>query len=134
MTDIAAQNYPVAMTLSPPGRRSSRFWAVPLLGYLVKGLILIPHLIILEVLAIAVSLAELVIWIPVLFTARYPPDWDIRTSSAATCAGQPVSRCTFYGLTLIPTRPSASTRRATCTFNVQNQAVVSSRSCLLAEL
>ncbi len=73
MTDIATPNYPVAMTLSPPVG-SSRFWAVPLIGYLVKGLILIPHLIILEVLAIAVSLAELVIWIPVLFTARYP-DW-----------------------------------------------------------
>ena len=74
MTDVATTSYPVAMTLSPPVG-SSRFWAVPLIGYLVKGLILIPHLIILEVLAIAVGFAELVIWIPVLFTARYP-DWE----------------------------------------------------------
>jgi hypothetical protein len=65
--------YPVRMTLSPPDG-STRFWAVPLIGFLVKGLVLIPHLIILYVVGLVVGLAELFIWIPVLFTARYP-DW-----------------------------------------------------------
>ena len=74
MTELAATpRYPVAMTLSPP-EDSSRLWAVPLFGFLIKCLILIPHLIVLYVLGIAVAFAELVIWIPVLFTARYP-DW-----------------------------------------------------------
>lgn len=74
MTELAVTpRYPVAMTLSPP-EDSSRLWAVPLFGFLIKCLILIPHLIVLYVLGIAVAFAELVIWIPVLFTARYP-DW-----------------------------------------------------------
>jgi hypothetical protein len=74
MTEIAGTPaYPVAMTLSPPDG-STRFWAVPLIGFLVKALILIPHVIILVVLGIAVGFCQLVIWIPVLFTARYP-DW-----------------------------------------------------------
>ncbi|MBV9324867.1 MAG: DUF4389 domain-containing protein [Chloroflexi bacterium] len=59
------------MTLSPPVG-STRFWAVPVLGFLIKLLILIPHLIVIYVLGIALFFAELVIWIPVLFTARYP--------------------------------------------------------------
>jgi hypothetical protein len=40
----------------------------------VKGIILIPHAVVLYVLVIVLSLAHLVIWIPVLFTGKYP-DW-----------------------------------------------------------
>src|SRR5215471_21511307 len=41
MTELAVTpRYPVAMTLSPP-EDSSRLWAVPLFGFLVKCLILI---------------------------------------------------------------------------------------------
>jgi hypothetical protein len=53
---------------------SNRLWAIPLLGIWIKGIILIPHFIILYVLGFAVGVCQLVIWIPVLFTGRYP-DW-----------------------------------------------------------
>jgi hypothetical protein len=72
-TNEMSMAYPVRMTLSQP-EGSTRFWAVPLIGFLIKWLILIPHLIVLYVLGITVFLAVLIIWIPVLFTARYP-DW-----------------------------------------------------------
>lgn len=48
------------------------FWAVPLIGLIAKVIILIPHLIVLSLLRSAVGLAHLVIWVPVLFTGRYP--------------------------------------------------------------
>jgi hypothetical protein len=51
-----------------------RFWAIPIIGFMVKGLILIPHLIVLYVLFIVLGIAHCFIWIPVLFTGRYP-DW-----------------------------------------------------------
>jgi hypothetical protein len=71
MTELAPAAYPVRMTLTPP-EGSSRFWAVPLVGFLVKAIILIPHFIVIYVLGLVVALAQLVIWIPVLFTGRYP--------------------------------------------------------------
>jgi hypothetical protein len=73
MTEMATTAYPVALTLSPPPT-STRFWAVPLIGFLIKGLILIPHLMVIYILGLALGIAELFIWIPVLFTGRYP-DW-----------------------------------------------------------
>jgi Domain of unknown function (DUF4389) len=73
MTELAPTAYPVRMTLTPP-EGSSRFWAVPLIGFLVKAIILIPHFIVIYVLGLVVVLAQLVIWIPVLFTGHYP-DW-----------------------------------------------------------
>jgi hypothetical protein len=53
---------------------SNRFWAIPIIGVLVKLIILIPHLIILYVLGVVVGITQLVIWIWVLFGGRYP-DW-----------------------------------------------------------
>jgi hypothetical protein len=51
---------------------SSRFFAIPFIGVFVKGIILIPHFIVLYVLSIVVALCQLVVWIPVLFTGQYP--------------------------------------------------------------
>jgi len=73
VTELTPGAYPVALTaVRPPS--SSRFWAIPIIGILVKGIILIPHFIILYVLGIVLGIAHLVIWIPVLFMGRYP-DW-----------------------------------------------------------
>jgi Domain of unknown function (DUF4389) len=72
-TELAASAYPVDLGLSRPVA-SARFWAIPLIGIFVKGIILIPHLIIIYVLTYVVGLVQLVIWIPVLFGGRYP-DW-----------------------------------------------------------
>jgi Domain of unknown function (DUF4389) len=66
-------DYPIALIAERPPE-SSRFWAIPIVGYVAKIIILIPHAFILYVLYLVVLLAQLVIWIPVLFTARYP-DW-----------------------------------------------------------
>lgn len=59
----------------PP--RNSRWWAVPLLGYAVKAIILIPHLVVLSVLGSIAAILMLVLWIPVLFGGSYP-DWGLR--------------------------------------------------------
>jgi len=73
MTELASTAYPVVMgTARPPS--SSRFWAIPIIGFIVKGIILIPHFIVLYVLNIVVGLAHLIIWIFVLGTGHYP-DW-----------------------------------------------------------
>ncbi len=53
---------------------SNRFYAIPAVGILVKYIILIPHFIVLYVLALVVGVLVLVTWIPVLFTGQYP-DW-----------------------------------------------------------
>ena len=73
MAELTTGTYSVALTaVRPPS--SSRFWAIPIIGILVKTIILIPHFIILYVLGIVVNVAQLVIWVPVLFMGGYP-DW-----------------------------------------------------------
>jgi hypothetical protein len=56
----------------PRPQSSSRFFAVPIVGILVKCILLIPHFIVLYVLGFVVALCHLVIWIPVLFAGTYP--------------------------------------------------------------
>jgi hypothetical protein len=73
MADVGTGTYPIVLGLSRP-LSSNRLWAIPFFGLLVKLIILIPHFIVLYVLSIVLYLAHLVIWIPVLFTGRYP-DW-----------------------------------------------------------
>jgi|ERR1051326_714967 hypothetical protein len=73
MAELTAGGYPIAYTTTRP-LSNNRFWAIPIIGILVKAIILIPHFIILYVLGIVVGIAQLVIWIWVLFGGRYP-DW-----------------------------------------------------------
>jgi hypothetical protein len=63
-----------AQMLFQPAPTAGRLYAIPLLGYVIRAVVLIPHLIILYVLTLLAFLAILVTWIPVLFTGRYP-DW-----------------------------------------------------------
>ena len=63
--------YPVQVEFAVPDR-SNRFWAVPLLGILIKLIVLIPHLILLYVLGVVAGIVQLVLWIPVLFGGTYP--------------------------------------------------------------
>jgi len=51
---------------------TQRLWAFPILGILIKYLMLIPHLIVLAVLGLFVGVLQYVIWIFVLFTGQYP--------------------------------------------------------------
>lgn len=50
----------------------SRLWGIPLLGVLVRSILLIPHYIVLAFYTMAVGLLLLVMWIPVLVNGRYP--------------------------------------------------------------
>lgn len=52
--------------------RIGNLWGIPILGYLVRYLVLIPHVIALALLGILVALASLFTWIPVLLLGRYP--------------------------------------------------------------
>lgn len=65
--------YPVRLEIDIPAS-NSRFWAIPLIGLLVKLFILIPHYVVLWALGIVVGTLQLVLWIPVLFGGKYP-DW-----------------------------------------------------------
>ena len=71
MSELAPNNYPIVLTIRRPVS-SGRFWAIPLIGLFVKGIILIPHLIILYVLGIVVGLSHIIIWLFVLFGGQYP--------------------------------------------------------------
>jgi hypothetical protein len=72
MTELPAP-YPLVLGIGQPPS-SNRWWAFPLLGILVKAIILIPHYVILYVLWSVQFLAQLVIWVWVLFGGHYP-DW-----------------------------------------------------------
>jgi hypothetical protein len=61
-----------AMVVIEPQQTYSKFYAIPIVGILVKEIILIPHLIILGILGYVVELVQLVTWIPVLFGGKYP--------------------------------------------------------------
>ncbi len=51
-------------------QRFSRLWGIPLLGILIRSIVLIPHYIVLAFLGIAVGFLGLVNWIPVLLLGR----------------------------------------------------------------
>lgn len=63
--------YPVDLVVTQPPQ-SSRFWAIPVIGMLVKVIIVIPHIIILYALMLVLEVLQLVVWIPVLFGGQYP--------------------------------------------------------------
>ena len=63
--------YPIVLGTGKPVS-VNRFWAIPIVGFFVKLIILIPHFIMLYVLGIVVGICQLVIWIPVLFAGSYP--------------------------------------------------------------
>jgi hypothetical protein len=64
-------DFPVQVTFDYPGQ-SVRFWAIPLLGFIAKEIILIPHFIVLYVLGVVAFLMALIAWVPVLFSGTYP--------------------------------------------------------------
>jgi hypothetical protein len=96
MSDLASNRYPIVLSASRP-LSSSRFWAIPIIGAFVKGVILIPHLIILYVLGIVLGISHLVIWIPVLFTGHYP-EWAYGLNAGYLRWVTRLARY-FYGLT-----------------------------------
>ena len=53
-------------------QRVGRFWAIPIIGWFFRWLVLIPHFILLGLFSIVVFFAMLVTWISVLLTGRFP--------------------------------------------------------------
>ena len=53
-------------------QRIGRFWAIPIIGWFFRWLVLIPHFILLGLFSIVVFFAMLVTWISVLLTGRFP--------------------------------------------------------------
>jgi len=88
--------HPVTLTVEYP-TAPSRFWAIPIVGILVKLIALIPIYIALFFVVIALMVALLVLWIPVLIMGSYPTwgrdfvNWAIRWSAQITAF--------IYGLT-----------------------------------
>ncbi len=69
----------------------ARWAGIPLLGVMIRSILLIPHLVILWFLGVAVGFLNLITWVPVLLTGRYA-DWAyrivggfIRWSNRITC-------------------------------------------------
>ena len=65
--------YPVQVSFRTPPE-ANRFWAIPLIGFLVKAVVLIPHFVFLTALTTVAVLAQLVLWVPVFITGEYP-EW-----------------------------------------------------------
>jgi hypothetical protein len=63
--------YPVNLEVRPDAS-INRLWGIPFLGIWVRGLLVIPHVIVLFILSIGIGFAMLVTWIPVLVNGRFP--------------------------------------------------------------
>jgi hypothetical protein len=68
---LEASSYPINVSIDPP-TNPKRFWAVPLLGLFVREILLIPHIVVLAVLGLVISVCSLFLWIPVLFKGQLP--------------------------------------------------------------
>jgi hypothetical protein len=63
--------YPVDLTIDAP-QEINNLWGIPLFGLWLRGLLTIPHAIVLFFLGIGVWLGLFVIWLPVLVNGRFP--------------------------------------------------------------
>lgn len=75
----------------------SRLYAVPILGIVIRAVLLIPHLIALYVLGAILGLVHLVAWIPVLFSGTYP-QWAYSVTTGVLRWGVRVGGY-YFGLT-----------------------------------
>ena len=88
--------YPIQVVI-PEQESYNRGFAFPLLGGLVRFILLIPHIIVLYILLIIVYLLQYILWIPVLFTGRYP-SWG-RDIVGGYVRWSARIQCYFLGLT-----------------------------------
>jgi len=88
--------HPVDFQIQVP-EHSNRFWAIPAIGMGVKEIILIPHIVALYIMVFVLEVCHLVIWIPVLFTGKYP-QWG-RQLNAGVLAWSARVGAYFLGLT-----------------------------------
>ncbi|MGD8485183.1 MAG: DUF4389 domain-containing protein, partial [Chloroflexota bacterium] len=73
---LAPDAYPVNVSYDREAD-INRLWGIPLIGQLVRWIVLIPHFIVLLLVGIVAALMFLVTWIPVLLLGRFP-GWGYR--------------------------------------------------------
>ena len=73
---LAPDAYPVNISYDRLAR-INRLWGIPVLGILVRTILLIPHFILMFLIAIVAALLTLVTWLPVLLLGRFP-GWGYR--------------------------------------------------------
>ena len=101
---------PVDITFSY-GQPINRLWGIPLVGFLVRAIVLIPHFIVLWLFGIVAGLTLLVSWIPVLLTGRQAGwvtsilggylAWSVRVGAyllLVTSSYPPFSASSHYGV------------------------------------
>ncbi len=75
----SAGGYPVHI-LFPILESHNKFYAVPIIGYAVRTIMLVPYFIALMVLGLVAYVCQLVVWIPVLTSGQYPQwAWNLNT-------------------------------------------------------
>jgi hypothetical protein len=73
---LAPDAYPVNVSYDRTAR-INRFWGIPLIGWFVRWIMLIPHYILLVLVSIVAAILMLFTWIPVLILGRFP-GWGYR--------------------------------------------------------
>jgi hypothetical protein len=73
---LAPDAYPVNVSYDRSAR-FGRLWGIPLLGWWVRAILLIPHFVLLWLIGIVAAFMMLVTWIPVLLLGRFP-GWGYR--------------------------------------------------------
>jgi hypothetical protein len=66
---LETDTYPIAVRYDE-GVRINRLWGIPIIGYVVRFIVLIPHFIALWLLGIVVWFLTIVLWVPVLIYGR----------------------------------------------------------------
>jgi hypothetical protein len=66
---LSSDTYPVSVRYDE-GVRINRLWGIPILGYIVRSIILIPHYILLWLLGFVGAFLLLFMWVPVLILGR----------------------------------------------------------------
>ena len=100
---LAPDAYPVNVSYD---REASinRAWGIPVIGQLIRWILLIPHFIVLMLIGIVAAIQILVAWIPVLILGRFP-GWGYRWIGGLLSYNL---RVTAYLLLMTPTYPPFS--------------------------
>lgn len=62
-------DYPVRVTYAPDSGQN-RLWGIPLVGLVIRSILILPQAIVLAILALVAALAFLISWAPILFNGR----------------------------------------------------------------
>jgi hypothetical protein len=65
-------DHPTTVEFDESRSRMNRLWGIPVIGVLVRYVLLIPHFMVLGILGMLAGLGSIVVWIPILVLGRYP--------------------------------------------------------------